>query len=204
MNIDKINHKENSAKSASLFAKLVKKMSYSSNIVRTKWLKLGLLIFVVSMFIFPLGVSAQVSFQPEVDGLQAIELPTFLSLDEVANFSIFSYIALAISLIFVGVSIFWIALVIRAGVTVIQSQGADGVQEGYKQLGSVFWSVGFLFGFFVVLILVASFFGLGNFLAWPKYLSICEDGGFYVTKVLESPNASEEQLDNICFETSAV
>lgn len=146
-------------------------------------------------------IAQGLNFTPDDQiGLQTINIPTFFSLDQIQNFSIFSYIALIVSLVFVVIALIWIFLAIQGAVKIINSQGnQDTIQEGAKIFGNVFWSITFLFGFFVVITIVASFFGLGTFWQWPKNLSTCTDGSFYFVKALELESLDTDQIDRYCF-----
>ncbi len=135
----------------------------------------------------------------EIDGLGEIEIPIFVSFEYIQNFSPFSYIALVLNILFVAVTILWVALVIKAGVDYIRSQGDEGAITGAnKQIGSVFASISILFVSFLLIILVGYFLNLGNFFNWPRVLSICDDGTFYITKALEleADNTGDEPLSD--------
>jgi hypothetical protein len=165
-------------------------------------LAIKLAIFTLLCFTLVAPVGAQgidVSAGNDI-GLGTITLPTFLSLPEIQNFSFFSYVALLVSLIFIVLALFWIVLIIRGSINIIYSQGnEDQIGAGYKKFGNVFWSITYLFGFFVILNLVAGFFGLGAFWEWPKRLSICNDSTFYFAKALEVGTTDQEAIDAACF-----
>lgn len=134
-------------------------------------------------------------------GLETITFPAFLSLDRIQNFSVFSYLAFIFSLVFVLIAVLWVILVIRAGIKIVQSQGDPGqIQEGQKKIGNVMWSITFLFGFFVILAVILSFFGLGSFWTWPQKLSFCENGQLYVTFALQPENQGldDDTILNLC------
>lgn len=126
-----------------------------------------------------------------------IELPVFVSLQFIENFSPFSYVALALNLVFVLTTVLWVFLMIKAAVDYMRSQGDEGMVTGAnKQIGSVFASITILFVSFLILIVIGTFLNLGNFFDWPRVLSTCTDGTLYVTKALEleAQNTSDEEL----------
>jgi len=133
-------------------------------------------------------------------GLGVITLPTFISLDIARNFSIYSWVAFAINIIFWVILMLWIVIIIRAAIDIVRSQGNEDMIKGsYKKFGSVFWSITFLIGFVAVLSIVASFFGLGAFWDWPKVFSKCENGKYYYQVALETQTTGED-ADNACFQ----
>jgi hypothetical protein len=110
-------------------------------------------------------------------GLQPITLPLFLSPEFIKNFSVFSYLAYLLDFVFIGITLLWVYLIIRAAVQIIQSEGdSSKIEDSKKKFGNVFWSVTFLFGFFIVMNLVGVFLNVGTFLDWPKSFSICQSG----------------------------
>lgn len=157
---------------------------------------LGMITTVVSAQSLDFDLPAQSDLEP-------IKIPTFFNLDQIKNFSIWSYLSLIFALVFVVVAMMWVILVLRAALEIINSQGDQGkIKAAQKKVMNVFASIGFIFGFMVVIIIVAGFFGLGNFTEWPKKLSICEDGRLYITVALEQPRADEATIEQICFNES--
>ncbi len=139
-------------------------------------------------------------------GLGSFTLPTFISLDIARNFSIFSWIGLAVSIFFFVILMIWVVIIIRAAVDIVRSQGNEDMIKGsYKRFGSVFWSITFLIGFVAVLSIVASFFGLGAFWDWPKVFSQCDKNVasgeivYYYQRALETQTTGED-ADNACFQ----
>jgi hypothetical protein len=136
-----------------------------------------------------------------------IVIPFFVSFEFIENFTIFSYLALAMNILFFGIGLLWIGLVVKAGIDYIGSKGDEKVIEGsMTKIKSVLASVGILFLSVALIVLVGSFLGLGNFFSWPKKLSQCKDGTLYITKALEleRTNSSgqlldESVIDNACF-----
>lgn len=143
----------------------------------------------------------------ECINLGPIELPLFVSFEFIENFTIFSYLAVALNFLFLGVGLLWIILVVRAGIEYLRSYGDEGViGASKKRISAVVASISMLFFSLVLLVLVGSFLGLGNFLSWPKKLSQCEDGTLYITKALEleaqnkgSQQVTEKDIDIACF-----
>lgn len=128
----------------------------------------------------------------------AINIPIFTSMEFINNFSPFSYVALLLNILFVGITLLWIFLMIKAAVDYMRSNNDEGVMQGAnKQISSVFASISLLFFSFVFLIILGGVLGLGNFFDWPRVLSVCDDGSLYVTKALEleANNSGGEPLD---------
>ncbi len=137
-------------------------------------------------------------------GLGNISLPTFLSLNNIQNFSIWSYASLIGTLVFIALILFWVFLLIRAGVKVIQSEGDPAaLVEAQKRFTSVVMGVIFLVGFFVVINIVAAFLGIGNFTEWPKVFSQCKDGTYYYNKKLSGGYTNSDCVDSACFSGSS-
>lgn len=140
---------------------------------------------------------------PAQTDLDPIRLPTFFNLNQIKNFSIWSYLSLVFGMVFVLVALLWVALVVRAAIEIINSQGDQGKIKGaQKKISNVLASISFIFIFLVVIVITAGFFGLGNFVEWPKKLSICEDGRLYITVALENPRADEATIEQLCFDES--
>lgn len=169
----------------------------------TLTLLLGLLISL------PLSVVAQSSGQVDVPGgvdiglegtgLGTIELPTFFNSDQIDNFSLFSYVSLALNLAFIGIVILWGVMAFNAGRKVLGSEGqSTPLEEANEKFKNVFASITILFGFFLILILLTSFLGIGNFFQWPVYLSVCNDGEYYFQKVIRNADGTGNP-DNACF-----
>lgn len=134
--------------------------------------------------------------------LSSIRIPLFISLEHIQNFSIFSYISLAANVFFLALFLYWVYLVVQAGLSYIRSEGSsDMIGESTKKFGNVVWSIAFLVGFFVILSLVSAFIGVGNVWDWPKSFSKCQDDSFYYTVYAKgiSVGLTEEQIDNLCF-----
>ena len=172
-------------------------MTSAINILKHEPIKavLMLLIVIAGGFIMTSAVTAQSITIDEPDtcdgegclGLDPIEIPTFLEIGDIQNYSIGSYVAVGFNIIFVALTLLWVFLVVRAGVQVIQSQGSeDALVAARERITGVFMSITFLFGFFALLIVIASFFGLGEFWRWPQYLSFCEDGRIYYAHVIDT------------------
>lgn len=171
--------------------------------------KINLTIAAVFTFLFVglRGVAAQ-SFQV-VDGgsqigLQPIKLPFFLNPSQISAATPFTYITLALNLVYVGIMLMWVFYIVRSAVQIMQSQGDSKVMEtATKKIQNVFAGAASLFLFFAVLSLVGAFFGIGNFFEWPKSFSKCQNGEYYFEVVLSSPQIFTEtsgaNVDSICF-----
>lgn len=163
------------------------------------------------MLALPIRAAAQLDIinpgsseeNPDGFGLGEIQIPTFLSLDQVQNFSLLSYAGVLITLVFVAVLLLWVYLVLRGAVDVIRSQGEEGMIEGgKKRISNVLISISVLFVFLVGITLVGSFFGVGNFWEWPKSFSLCTDSDNYFFRyVLENADSGKTsaQLEAECF-----
>jgi len=166
-----------------------------------------ILFTLLHVFVTPvLAAGDSVDISGDKIGLGVITLPTFISLDIARNFSIYSWVAFAINIIFWVILMIWVVIIIRAAVDIVRSQGNEDMIKGsYKKFGSVFWSITFLIGFVAVLSIVASFFGLGAFWDWPKVFSKCDENVasgeivYYYQRVLETQTTGED-ADNACFQ----
>lgn len=176
-----------------------------------------LLLLTFGVGFLPALVSAQTDDSPGIiidppnnpilEGIQPIKIPTFLSLEQVRSFSIFSYVALGMQLLFFGIFMYWIFLVFKAAVGIIKAQGeSKPLEEGGRQFGAVFWSITFMIGFFAVLMLTAAFFGFGSILEWPKMFSRCTNDtyGQYYFQVVQRVTSSNlsggtDRADSLCF-----
>lgn len=162
----------------------------------------SLLVTVALATLVALPVQAQgLIFDPDQnDGLGAIELPTFFDLDQVQSFSVFSYVAVFLSLFFVGIAVLWVVLAIRASFDWLRSEGDESmIGESKKRFSNVFASITILFVFFIALQLVASFIGLGTIFSWPRQFSICSDGKSYLFQLQLEVSGTERDADSECF-----
>ena len=163
-----------------------------------------LLIFVFSlMFVLPL--SAQVNRAGGVAnssgcvnctldnniGLEAIKVPIFSSFIDfnTQNASIFSWVAFIGSLATVGLVIFWIFLLVKAGVAGLQSQGnPEALALAFKQVQSVLVGAAISLFFPFVLSVIGVFFGIGTIFSWPKMFQFCNESSgvqFYYQALLD-------------------
>lgn len=170
-----------------------------------------LIMWVGLLWLLPLQTAAQLTItNPGASdtntggfGLGEIQIPTFLSLDQVAHFSILSYVGVLLTLVFIAVLLLWVYLVLKSSVEVMRSQGDEGAIEGSKKrITNVLVSISILFAFLIGITLVGSFFGVGNFWQWPKSFSLCKDEEtYYFRYALENADSgmSTEQLETKCF-----
>ena len=170
-----------------------------------KLAKLITILSVLAGFVLaPMAIYAQTnsgpSFDPGLPGLDPIQFPTFLSVDQINHFSVWSWVAIIVSLIFVLMIIFWVILILRAGVSVIQSQGDPAaLAKAQQRITNVLIGVVFLVGFFVLINFVAAFLGIGNFTEWPRVFSQCRDGQYYFNKRLSGQYANDAAVSSACF-----
>ena len=135
-----------------------------------------ILATVSGIFIVPQQVYAQANVNVDPTDkfkLEPIKIPLF-NVGNTVNFSIFSWLAFAGSLATVGLVIFWIYLMIRAGIKGLQSEGKpEGIAEAANQVKSVLIGMFITFLFPAILSLAGTFVGVGNIFQWPKMFSYC-------------------------------
>lgn len=172
----------------------------------TKHTILAVSIFAVLAFLVTGSLHAQsieISPDPSIVNIRPINFPLFISLEQARNFSVYSYISLLLGLAFVLLTTYWVFKIIAAAVNIIQSQGDSGkVAESIKKIQAVFIGIMTLFLFVAGISVVGAIFNLGNFFEWPKKLSICTTGEFYVTKALEMNTSTEREVDAACFSSA--
>lgn len=175
-----------------------------------KKLMMTILMVVAMLAIFSVPVAAQgiVIDNPADIGLKPITIPTFLSLQQVRNFSLISYISLVLTVICLVIVMIWIVMVIRGALLYLQSKGDEGmIATGQKKITNVFISISILFVFIVVISVVASWLGVGNFWEWPRAFSYCnsdfskDPNAYYFQYYLKrsSEGATVEQIDRECY-----
>lgn len=182
-----------------------------TKLARTTWL----VVFgiVVGLNLSVVHVSAQLTVKDPTDfGLQAIKLPTFLSLDQIQNFSVLSYVAIVIDLLILVMAVVWVSMVIRGAVQVLRSEGnEEEIGKGRTRITRVLMGISAMFVFVVLISVVASFFGVGNFWEWPKAFSTCKQtsGGvqtyYYFQYSLLPQNSGKpiSQIEQECFNGGA-
>lgn len=166
----------------------------------------AILTSIITIIVLTLGAnpvlaqSIEVSPDPNIINLRPINFPLFISLEQAKNFSVYSYIALALSLAFVLLVTYWIFRIIINAVAIMQSQGDSGkVAEATKKIQAIFIGIATMFIFVAVFSVIGLLFNLGTLFEWPKKLSLCDTGEFYVTKALEMNTATEAEIDLACF-----
>ncbi len=110
-------------------------------------------------------------------GLREIRIPIFSSFIDfdTENASIFSWISFIGSLATIGLVVFWIFLLVKAGVKGMQSQGnAENLTGAFKQVQSVLIGAAVTLFFPFVLSLIGLFFGIGTIFSWPKMFQLCD------------------------------
>lgn len=142
-------------------------------------------------------------------GLEELRIPIFNNFIDfnTNNASIFSWISFAGALATVGLVIFWIFLLIRAGVKGMQSQGnQEGIAESFKQVQSILLGAGISLAFPIVLSLIGLLLGIGTIFSWPKMFQFCTESSgfqFYYQALLdsslpESANGNQDVADTNC------
>lgn len=184
----------------------MQKVSYKNKLLM---ILVAVLSAVAGLLVAPTAVGANGITVPDPGiGLQPINIPTFLSLDQIQNFSLLSYFSLIFALVFLGVGMLWVILVIRGALEYLRSEGDEGmIESGMKKIRNVLVSISMLFVFLVAIVFVASFFGIGNFWEWPRSFSLCngnlskDPGAYYFRYYLQraSEGASTDQIDRECF-----
>jgi len=89
--------------------------------------------------------------------------------------------------------IFWIFLLVKAGVKGLQSQGSpEGIAEAFKQVQSVLVGAIITLFFPVVLSIIGVFFGIGTIFSWPKMFQFCAESSgvqfYYQALLYKDPN----------------
>jgi hypothetical protein len=108
--------------------------------------------------------------------LEKISIPFFKNFINfnTDNANLWTWAAFIGSLATVGLVIFWVYLILRAGVKALQSQGTpEGLEEAFKKIKSVFIGAALSFFFPVILSLAGIFLGIGSIFQWPKMFSNC-------------------------------
>ncbi|MDQ6986087.1 MAG: hypothetical protein Q9M91_05790 [Candidatus Dojkabacteria bacterium] len=92
-------------------------------------------------------------------------------------------------LITIGAAVFWIFLLLKAGLFAFKSEGDEvALAESYKKVKSVFIGAGLSFLFPMILTVVGFAVGVGGIWTWPKAFRDCPndpDLNFYFQAVLE-------------------
>ncbi len=122
------------------------------------------------------------------------------------NANLLSWAAFIGALATVGLVIFWIYLIIKAGVKALQSQGnPEGLEEAFKRVRSVLIGASISLFFPAILSLVGVFLGIGTIFQWPKMFEDCNSGDHqyyfqaYLAAPKEKPDADPEvYADSIC------
>jgi Trk-type K+ transport system membrane component len=132
-------------------------------------------------------------------GLEEIRVPIFASFIDfnTQNASIFSWLSFLGALATIGLVVFWIFLLIKAGVKGMQSQGnPENVAEAFKQVQSVLIGAIVTLFFPFVLSVIGVFLGIGTIFSWPKMFQFCNETTeyqFYYQALLARDQGSTEQ-----------
>lgn len=145
-------------------------------------------------------------------GIEEIRIPIFTSVIgfNTSTASVFSWIAFVGSLGTVGLIIFWIYLLVRAGINGMQSQGSDeALAEAFKKVKAVLVGAGTSLAFPIILSIVGAFFGIGSIFNWPRAFQLCdintEKYDWYFQALFDkdaNPQSSPEVADTLCIKSS--
>lgn len=141
-------------------------------------------------------------------GVEEIRIPIFTSVIgfNTSTASVFTWVAFVGSLATIGLVIFWVYLLIRAGIQGIQSQGSEeGLQEAYKKVRGVLVGAGISLAFPLVLSVVGVFFGIGSIFNWPRAFQLCDKNtdtyDWYFQALFDkdaNPASSPDVADGLC------
>lgn len=130
-------------------------------------------------------------------GLQEIRIPIFASFIDfdTNNASILSWASFIGALATVGLVVFWVFLLVRAGVKGLQSQGdATNLGDAYKSVQAVLIGAAVTMIFPLFLSIVGLLLGIGTIFSWPKMFQFCDDSTnyeFYYQALLDAKNDSD-------------
>jgi hypothetical protein len=140
-------------------------------------------------------------------GLREIRVPIFSSFIDfnTENASVLTWITFLGGILTVGLVVFWIYLIVKAGVKGMQSQGnAEKLSEAFQQLQSVLVGAALTLVFPLFLSLIGLFLGIGTIFSWPKMFQFCTGSSangteyeFYFQALLDSNNKGAN-IDDIC------
>ena len=123
-------------------------------------------------------------------GIEEIRVPIFASFVDfnTENASIFFFVSFVGALATIGLVIFWIFLLVKAGVKGLQSQGnAEALGGAFKQVQSVLLGAIITLFFPFILSVIGVFFGIGTIFSWPKMFQFCAESSgvqFYYQALL--------------------
>lgn len=136
-----------------------------------------------------LKLFAQTDFDVDDSGLDTIELFFFDVGDALlpsAEATFFSWLAWFGAVGSIGLIIFWTVLLLRAAFQALKSEdNSEELGESYKKIKSLFIGLGLSILFPVILTIVGTLFGLGNFYNWPQALEACNAQAISSTGVPE-------------------
>lgn len=130
-------------------------------------------------------------------GLQEIRVPVFSSFIDfnTETASIFSWLSFLGALATIGLVVFWVFLLIKAGVKGLQSQGTpEGLADAFKQVQSVLIGAVISLIFPFALSLIGLFFGIGTIFSWPKMFQFCSESSgfqFYYQALLDESSGGD-------------
>jgi hypothetical protein len=169
-----------------------------------------LIVFVIFTVIVVPSVFAQATKTiniPDKFNLEQIRIPLFPVLENVNNFSIFSWLTFIGAALVALLLVYWVFLLIKNGVELVNSEGKpEAIAESGKKMRSVLFAVGLTLLFPFVLSILGIAIGIGSVFSWPKMLSFCNansDSTFYFQAFFKAEadgDLAEEIADRECFE----
>lgn len=151
------------------------------------------------------GIDSELNIDNEI-GLREIRIPIFTSFIDfnTENASIFSWLAFVGSLATIGLVVFWVFLLVKAGVKGMQSQGnSENLGLAFKQVQSVLIGAAISLLFPLVLSIIGLVLGIGTIFSWPKMFQLCDDSTgyqFYFQALLDGQkgDGTTAGADNAC------
>lgn len=178
------------------------------------------LILIVALFALPVLAQTRPNSDTkdfDIDdkvtvGVEPIHIPIFSSVIgfNTSTASVFSWIAFVGALATIGLVLFWVYLLVRAGIKGIQSQGSEeGLQEAYKKVRAVLVGAAITLAFPILLSIVGMFFGIGTIFNWPRAFQLCdvntEKYDWYFQALFDkeaNPESSPERADQLCISST--
>lgn len=117
-------------------------------------------------------------------GLQAINIPFFpqLSLEDTAAFSILSWLSFVGGIFSIGILIFWVFTIVKAGARALRAQdNEEELQQAFNETKATFVGASIALLFPVLLSIIGAIIGIGGVWNWPQAFRTCNNPnyGFY-------------------------
>lgn len=177
-------------------------------------------IFILAPFLFLERVNAQpvdadTTFRTDSEiGIGVITIPFFNQpLGPGGEYAtLFSWVSFFGVIFTLGIIIFWVFLLLKAGIKAFQSEGTpEGLSEAYKQAKAVFIGAGLSLAFPVLLTVLGLVLGVGGIWTWPKAFRDCPnspDHNFYVQAFLDIQDDgvtdAEREANILCYGRAVV